>query len=121
MRLHLPGNAKNRSRQLEQILQEIPQKIIRVPYSSIPHREAACIQARGFITPINIGGASENFPARKQGNDLCAGSGPIRGNQVEKAYIRSRIWEKSGIEQKGEAPRFGHTRTRRDELIRSRP
>ncbi|GFT81856.1 hypothetical protein TNCV_4336931 [Trichonephila clavipes] len=35
--------------------------------------------------------------------------------------VRSRIWEKSGIEQKGETPRFGHTRTRRDELIRSRP
>ncbi|GFT84222.1 transposable element Tc1 transposase [Trichonephila clavipes] len=46
-RLRLPGTVDPLARQLEQIWQEIPQETIRVPYHSMPHRVAACIQATG--------------------------------------------------------------------------
>lgn len=45
-RLYLPENFDDLARQLEQILQEIPQDTIRTLNQSLPHRMAACIQAR---------------------------------------------------------------------------
>ncbi|GFV62290.1 transposable element Tc1 transposase [Trichonephila clavipes] len=50
-RLHLPENVDDLARKFEQIWQEIPQETIRVLYHSMPRREAACIQARGGLTP----------------------------------------------------------------------
>ncbi|GFT56481.1 transposable element Tcb1 transposase [Trichonephila clavipes] len=50
-RLHLSGNVDNRTQQLEQIWQEIPQGTIRLLYHSMSHRVAACIQARGGSSP----------------------------------------------------------------------
>ncbi|GFU47812.1 hypothetical protein TNCV_4465531 [Trichonephila clavipes] len=42
-RLHLLGNVDDLPRQLEQTLQEIPQKTVRVIYHSMARRVAACI------------------------------------------------------------------------------
>ncbi|GFY08924.1 hypothetical protein TNCV_4661161 [Trichonephila clavipes] len=50
-RLHVPGNIDDLARQLEKILQEIPQETVRVLYHSMPRLVAACIRARGGSTP----------------------------------------------------------------------
>ncbi|GFX65587.1 hypothetical protein TNCV_1525161 [Trichonephila clavipes] len=49
--LHLPWNVDDLAVQLEQIWQRITQETIKVLYHSLPRRVAACIQARGELTP----------------------------------------------------------------------
>ncbi|GFT28076.1 transposable element Tcb1 transposase [Trichonephila clavipes] len=51
MLMHLPGNVADLARQQEQIWQEVPQKTIWVLYHPMPRRVAACIKARGGLTP----------------------------------------------------------------------
>ncbi|GFX43744.1 HTH_Tnp_Tc3_2 domain-containing protein [Trichonephila clavipes] len=48
---NMMGRRMKSIQQMEQIWQEIPQKTVRVLYYSMSRRVAACIQARGGLTP----------------------------------------------------------------------